>query len=152
MARFRFRLQPVLRQRELAERDEQLVVAEIERDRLRLEEKLRDAQGAIELERAELNRFVGQGAVNPMHARSQAAAIFKAKANAQRIAKELALVYRRLERARAELAQAAMSRRSMELLRDNQLTAFRREQSLAEDRSLDELAVMRATRQTEVGL
>lgn len=152
MAKFRFRLQPVLRQRELAERDEQLIVAEIERDRLRLEEKLRRAQQAIEVEQSELNGFVGRGAINPMHARAQAAAILKAKANAQHVAKELALVYKRLERARGELAQAAMRRRSMELLRDNQLTSFRREQSLTEDRSLDELAVMRATRRMEGGL
>ena len=152
MARFRFRLQPVLRQRELAERDEQLIVAEIERDRFRLEEKLRRAQQEIVFEQAELNVLVGRGAVNPMHARAQSTAILKAKANAQHVAKELALVYKRLERARSELAQAAMRRRSMELLRDNQLTAFRREQSQAEDRSLDELAVMRATRRMEGGL
>ena len=152
MARFRFRLQPVLRQRELAERDEQLIVAEIERDRFRLEEKLRRAQQEIVFEQAELNVLVGRGAVNPMHARAQSTAILKAKANAQHVAKELALVYKRLERARSELAQAAMRRRSMELLRDNQLTAFRREQSQAEDRSLDELAVMRATRRMESGL
>ncbi len=149
MARFRFRLQPVLRQRELAERDEQLVVAEIERDRMRLEERLRGMQQEIDGEQDELNRIIGNGSVNPMHARAQSAAILAKRAQAQRVAKELALVYKRLEKARGELAQAAMRRRSMELLRDNQLAAFRREQSQAEDRVLDELAVMRATRQGE---
>ena len=149
MARFRFRLQPVLRQRELAERDEQLVVAEIERDRMRLEERLRGMQQEIDGEQDELNRIIGNGSVNPMHARAQSAAILAKRAQAQRVAKELALVYKRLEKARGELALAAMRRRSMELLRDNQLAAFRREQSQAEDRVLDELAVMRATRQGE---
>ncbi|MFI4870654.1 MAG: flagellar export protein FliJ [Phycisphaerales bacterium JB058] len=149
MARFRFRLQPVLRQRELAERDEQLVVAEIERDRMRLEERLRGMQQEIDGEQDELNQIIGNGSVNPMHARAQSAAILAKRAQAQRVAKELALVYKRLEKARGELAQAAMRRRSMELLRDNQLAAFRREQSQAEDRVLDELAVMRATRQGE---
>jgi len=149
MARFRFRLQPVLRQRELAERDEQLVVAEIERDRMRLEERLRGMQQEIDGEQVELNQIIGNGSVNPMHARAQSAAILAKRAQAQRVAKELALVYKRLEKARGELAQAAMRRRSMELLRDNQLAAFRREQSQAEDRVLDELAVMRATRQGE---
>lgn len=149
MARFRFRLQPVLRQRELAERDEQLVVAEIERDRMRLEERLRGMQQEIDGEQDELNQIIGNGSVNPMHARAQSAAILAKRAQAQRVAKELALVYKRLEKARGELALAAMRRRSMELLRDNQLAAFRREQSQAEDRVLDELAVMRATRQGE---
>lgn len=147
MARFRFRLQPVLRQRELAERDEQLVVAAIERDRLGLEDRLRAAQREIEAEQDELNRIVGTGAVHPVQARAQSAAILSKRAQAQRLAKELALVYKRLEHARGGLAQAAMQRRSMELLRDNQLTEFRREQSQAEDRALDELAVMRASRQ-----
>ena len=149
MARFRFRLQPVLRQREIAERDEQLEVAKIERDRLRLEEQLRGLQLEIESEQGALNQIVGPGAVNPMHARSQSAAIMARRAQAQRVAKELALVYKRLERARGELAQAAMRRRSMELLRDNQRAAFMREQSQAEDRAIDELAVMRATRQEQ---
>ena len=146
MARFRFRLQPVLRQRELIERDEQLVVAEIERDRLRLEGQLRSAQGAIESEQSELNGLVGLGRVDPMHARAQASAIFAAKARAQRLAKELALVYKRLERARGSLVTAAMHLRSMELLRDAQLAEFRTNLSRAEDRALDELGVMRASR------
>ncbi|MCA9273888.1 MAG: flagellar export protein FliJ [Phycisphaerales bacterium] len=149
MARFRFRLQPVLRQRELAERDEQLAVAAIERERMRLEERLRSIQLEIEGEQGEMNQIVGTGSVNPMHARAQSAAILARRSQAQRVAKELALVYKRLEKARGELAQAAMRRRSMELLRDNQLATFRREQSQAEDRAIDELAVMRATRQGE---
>lgn len=146
MARFRFRLQPVLRQREMVERDEQLVVAEIERERLRLEERLREAQRQIEGEQGALHGLVGAGAINPAHARAQAAAILAARSRAQRLARELALVYKRLERARGELAKAAMQRRSMELLRDSQLAEFRRGVSRAEDRSLDEMAVMRASR------
>ena len=47
MAKFRFRLQPVLRQREIAERDEQLKVAQVERQRLMLEDRLRQCQQRI---------------------------------------------------------------------------------------------------------
>lgn len=147
MARFRFRLQPVLRQRELIERDERLVVAEIERDRLRLEDQLRKAQREIAAEQGELNGLISAGAVNPAHARAQSAAILAARARAQGLARELAIVYRRLERARGELATAAMRRRSMELLRDNQLAEFRRNENRIEGGALDELAVMRASRQ-----
>lgn len=146
MARFRFRLQPVLRQRELAERDERLAVAEIERERLALEDRLRAAQRAIEEEQRALTAIVGAQGVNPAHARAQAASILRARAQADRVARELAIVYRRLERARGELAQAAMRRRSMELLRDRQREAFRRDESRKEDGAIDELAVMRAAR------
>lgn len=146
MARFRFRLQPVLRQRELAERDERLAVAAIERERLALEDRLRAAQCAIEEEQRALSAIVGAPGVNPAHARAQAASILRARAQADRVARELAIVYRRLERARGELAQAAMRRRSMELLRDRQREVFRRDESRKEDGAIDELAVMRAAR------
>lgn len=146
MARFRFRLQPVLRQRELAERDERLAVAEIERERLTLEERLRAAQRGIEEEQRELSAIVGASGMNPAHARAQSASILRVRVQADRLARELTLVYRRLERARAELAQAAMKRRSMELLRDRKQEEFRRDENRNEDGMLDELAVMRAAR------
>ena len=149
MAKFRFRLQPVLRQRELAERDEQLKVAAVESQRLQLEERLRMCQQRIEFEQNTLNSLVSASAVNPQDARSQSAAILVAKSEAQQLAVELAAVYKRLEAARRKLGEAAKHRRSMELLRDNHLAAWRQELNASEDRSMDELAVLRAARKGE---
>ncbi|MFI4872994.1 MAG: flagellar export protein FliJ [Phycisphaerales bacterium JB061] len=146
MAKFRFRFQPVLRQRELAERDEQLKVAEVEQQRLRLEERLRQCQQRLDFEQQALNSMVSSAAVNPRDARSQSAAILVAKGEAQRLAVELAGVYKRLESARQKLAEAATHRRSMELLRDNHKAKWRSEINAAEDRAMDELAVLRSAR------
>ncbi len=146
MARFRFRLQPVLRQRELAERDEQLKVAELERRRLTLEADLREQQRGIELEERALHEMLGGGKVDPMNARAQNAAILRERTAAQKIAVELAAVYKKLELARGELTQAAASRRSMELLRDNQHASWKKDLNRREDAMIDELAVLRAAR------
>lgn len=149
MARFRFKLRPVLRQREIVEREHQLRVASIERDRLSLEAELREIQRRIELEQQELNRLVQSGRVDPMLARQQGGTIASTQAHAQRLAVQLAGVYRRLEQARKMLAQVAMQRRSMELLRDQQAERWRREQNRAEDQAMDELVVLRAGRSEE---
>ncbi|GAB5495948.1 MAG: hypothetical protein Phyf2KO_10280 [Phycisphaerales bacterium] len=149
MAKFRFRLQPVLRQRELAERDEQLKVAQVEQQRLRLEDRLRACQQRIESEQGELGGLISSGAINPAEARAQGAAVLAAKAEAQRLAVELAGVYKRLEAARGLLAKAAMKRRSMELLRDSHKENWKREINKAEDLAVDELAVLRASRRNE---
>lgn len=149
MARFRFRLQPVLRQRELAERDEQLRVAEIEQQRLRLEDMLRTCQERISDEQRTLNGLVCGSSIDPAAARAQGAAIIAARAEAQRLALELAGVYKRLEAARGVLAKAAMHRRSMELLRDSHREKWKQEINRAEDLALDELAVLRASRRSE---
>ena len=146
MAKFRFRLQPVLRQREIAERDEQLKVAQVEKQRLMLEDRLRQCQQRIMFEQRTLNSLVNNSEVKPQDARLQSAAILVAKNEAQRLALELAGVYKRLEGARKLLTKAAMHRRSMELLRDNHLASWRRKINVAEDRAMDELAVMRAAR------
>jgi len=149
LAVFRFHLRPVLRQREIAEREHQLRVASIERDRLGLEAELRVVQGQIEQEQNELNGLVRAGAVDPMLARQQGGAIAALQGKAQRLAVQLASVYRRLDQARKMLTEAAMHRRSMELLRDQQAKRWRLEQDRAEDQAMDELMIMRAGRASE---
>lgn len=58
MARFVFKLEPVLTQRRNAERDEKLAVAAIERDRLDLESRIKAIQGNITAERNQLRKSV----------------------------------------------------------------------------------------------
>lgn len=140
MARFRFKLAPVLRQRELAEREEQLRVAEIERQRLEIEDKLRGQQRVIEAEQAALDGMTRGGRVDAPTLRHQGIAFAAARAEAQRLAVALAGVLKRLELARAQLARRAADRRAIELLRERQLEEFRREENAKETRLLDDLA------------
>ena len=147
MARFVFKLQPVLEQRERNERDKMLVVAELERARLALESRIRMCQQMMSDERRTLAQALGVGQrVDLQAVKLQAGASLKHNFDAQRAVLELAGVYRKLESARAELAQASASKKAVEMLRDQQREAFEREQDRRETRELDEMSVMRHAR------
>lgn len=141
MARFVFRLRPVLEQREREERDRQLAVAELERERLRLEDELRGCEWAAHRERRELrDRLGGGGGVDVGAARWQAHASLGAMSRAREAALRLAGVHTRLDRARAALLEAAARRKAVESLRDRQLAAWKAEQAKKERIELDEVA------------
>lgn len=149
VARFRFKLEPVLRQRTLAERDEQLRVAHIERERIDLENRLRAQQAVIENESQELGSMTLGGRVPATTLRNQGVALAAARSEAQQLAVQLAGVLKRLETARAKLAEKAAERRAIELLKERRLEAFQREQDVREAAVLDDLATSAATRKSE---
>ena len=158
MPRFVFKLQPVLEMREREERDKKLALAETERERHVLEERIRGYQRNIEIEQAGLAEMLvgsgggsgggtgGTGGIDFRGARLQANAAISNRFSAQKTVLELAGVHHRLERARAELAQASARRKAVELLRDRQLEAFESEQRRRESAELDDISVMRHTR------
>lgn len=147
MSRFKFRLQPVLDQRIREEREKQLVVVELERTRLALESRIRMCQQMINDERATLCEELGTGQrVNLQEVKMQAGATLTHNFNAQRTVLELAGVFKKLQNARLELAEAAARRKAVELLKTQQFDAFKRELDLKESRDLDEMSVMRVNR------
>ena len=147
MAKFVFELEAVLRQREMAERQQQKVVAEIERERISIEEEIRSCQRRISSEKGDLTRMLegarDGAAVNLRDARVQANASLHLIAQAQRAVVRLAGVHERVDRARLELLERTIDRKAMEALRDRRKEAWERERRIAEDRALDELAVTR---------
>lgn len=143
MARFRFRLQPVLGQRERGEQDRMMAVAALERERLALENRLRACQSRIAGGRADISAALGGGRVDLGAARMQAGATLRDDQEARRTVLELAGVLKRLDASRQELAQAAARRRAIELLRDRDLERHRTEENRREALDLDDLMVMR---------
>ena len=145
MAKFVFRLQPLLRARERAEQARQRAVAEVERERLVLENRLRRQQQVITEGKRELaGRLVGGIEMEAL--RQQAGATLHAMREAQRLVLELAGVHRRLEATREELIEATRQRRAIELLRDRRFAQWKTDQEKAETGALDELAVAAAAR------
>jgi len=137
----------VLDQRKREERDKQLVVARFERDRLALESRIRLCQQMMEDERTTLSQALATGQrVDLMAVKMQAGASLKHNFEAQRTVLELAGVFRKLNGARQKLAQSAARRKAVELLRDQQFEAFKREQDKKESHELDEISVMRFQR------
>jgi len=147
MARFVFKLQPVLDQRAREEQDNMLIVAELERERLALESRIRSCQQMMDDERRTLSEALGVGRrVDLQAVKMQAGASLKHNFEAQRAVLELAGVYKKLELARGVLVRASARKKAVEMLKDQQQEAFKREQDLRETRELDEMSVMRHSR------
>lgn len=159
MPRFIFKLQAVLDQRLAREQQQQLVVAQIERERVEAEQDIRAYQQAIELERDELRRVLNDekaagddGAMVPVDlsaARQQAAAAVKLTARAQQAVLKLAGIHRRLDAARLDLLKAATDRKAAELLREKQHEEFKAQQRAKDAAIIDEIGTLKAARRDE---
>jgi flagellar export protein FliJ len=147
MPRFVFKLQPVLDQRQREERDQMLVVSELERERLALESRIRGCQQMMSDERRELTQTLGVGErVDLQAVKMQAGASLRHNFDAQRAVLELAGVFKRLEAERAELVRVSARRKAVEMLRDQQREAFERALDRRETHELDEMSVLRHDR------
>ncbi|MBS0196846.1 MAG: flagellar export protein FliJ [Planctomycetes bacterium] len=145
MARFVFRLEPVLRQRRSVERLKQQALAKVQIERVALEEAIRECGRGIEAAKQEWRSQLAAGGVADLRgARLQAGASLHLTAQAQRAVIKLAGVVRRQEQARAELAAASARVKAVELLREAQLERWREEQNRIENAALDEIVTMRA--------
>ena len=149
MRRFRFKLQPVLEQRERTERGKQLAVAEQERAKTGLENRIRRCQMMMDDEKRTLRDALGAGTgggVDLQSVKLQASATLGHHLDAHRAVLELAGVYTKLGEARAELAKASAAKKAVELLKDRAFQEYKDEIKAREARELDELAVMRHAR------
>lgn len=146
MARFQFQLQPVLEHRIAIERERMRTLGELERDRLRLEGRLRELRNAAATERDDLRAALAahSGPVDLTRVRLQAHAGFRCANEEHRVVLALAGVLERITRARQLLLEATTRRKGVELLKDRRLTEWRDEQNRREDAMLDEIAVTRA--------
>jgi flagellar biosynthesis chaperone FliJ len=155
MAKFVFELEAVLKARKAVERTRMLEMAVVERERLGIESRLRELQRRISEEKSELRgQLAGDGAgglragvsgaglLDLRGVRFQAGSALRLIAGAQRAVLELAGVHARLERARRLLLEAATARKAVEALRDRRREAWMMEQKRADERVMDELAVV----------
>ncbi len=145
MARFVFRLQPLLRARRLAEQTQQRRVGELEQQRIGLEDTLRRRQQALADSKVALrDRLMGTLQLHDLRVHANAA--LQVMRQGQRLVLQLAGVHKRLEEARADLLAATQRRRALELLRDQRLEQWRADQNRAEAATLDDLATAAAAR------
>jgi flagellar export protein FliJ len=150
MKPFRFKLDPVLRERERAQESAQQRLADLERQRVELESRLRDFAQAIDQERADLRAALGVGVGTLASARLQANASLGLARKAHGVVLALSGVCRRRDAAKEALAEAMRRRKAIALLRDSALEQWRLQQRRAEDAEQDEMVVMRHGRQERV--
>lgn len=147
MARFVFELEAVLKHRLGEERRRQIVVAQIERERVALEGQVRSAGEGMAREKRELRDRLGAGTSGSLlDVRLQAAAALRLDREARHAVVRLAGVGHRLEAARRALIEATTRRRALEVLKQRRYEAWLGERKRREAGELDELAVMRAPR------
>ncbi|MEM1166932.1 MAG: flagellar export protein FliJ [Planctomycetota bacterium] len=146
MAAFRFKLQPVLEQREREERARRIELAAIEGERGEAEAIIRGAQVAIEAFREEWRATATRGVLRPGDIGRQASASIAQHVKAQQAAIRLAGIMERLDEARGRLAQASARRRAVELLRQRRLAEWEREQAHREASAVDDLVTGAAAR------
>ena len=144
MARFRFALQRVLDRRLEEEEVKRRALAVLEGRRRQLEESLRTRQGEISAGRdAWRAELVGE--VDPAALRHHAAAGVGLFRKAQRTVLEIASLEKGIAKARAESVEAARARRTLEILREQRLAAFRALENRREQGALDEIATTGAS-------
>jgi flagellar export protein FliJ len=151
MARFIFELEAVLKQRLAAEREKQLVVAALERERAELEQAIRGFQLDLTREKHELHDQLsgareGSTILDLRGVRFQAGAALRLITLAQRAVLRLAGVHKKLDVARLTLLEATTRRKAVETLKERRFEEWRQEQKRREAAAADELNVMFAAR------
>lgn len=151
MPKFVFNLEAVLKQRLAAEREKQLAVAALERERVDLESVIRGYQADLTQEKQELREQLatekgGPTSLDLRGVRFQAGAALRLITLAQRAVLQLAGIHKKLDRARLELLEATTRRKAVETLKERRYEEWREEEKRREAAAADELNVMHAAR------
>ena len=146
MARFRFKLSGVLRQREMAEQQRQRELAEQQREMVKYQEELARMQRQV----VEANETLrSQHLIGPLStaylSNHQRYMLVMQRQTVETI-QRMALQQRKVEEAQKLLAEAAKQRKMIEKLRERQLEAWRADQARREQAELDEIGMQLAFR------
>lgn len=145
MAKFVFRLEPLLTVRRRAEDDARRAVAVLQRERLKLEAELRRRQQDIVAGKDRL-RGTLTGRLDMGVLRLGAGSTLNVIRQAQQLALKLAGLGKRMESVRQVFLEARVRRRAIELLRERRFDQWKAALEKAETAALDELAVSAAAR------
>ncbi|MFG0330957.1 MAG: flagellar export protein FliJ [Phycisphaerales bacterium] len=150
MARFTFKLDPLLRLRRREEEERQRDLAVLLRRQHDIENQIRDIQRRIEEGKRELGSRLA-GRVDAPAIRAHAQMTIDLDRRARQFAVGLAEVYRQIDRARGELIEARRRRRALELLRERRRDEWLRSYRRREANEIDDLVMSRYARvRTEV--
>jgi flagellar FliJ protein len=138
MAKFAFKLEPLLAHRRHIEDDRQRALAQLLREKLILETQIRNHQHTISDDKRSMSdALVGQ--VNVDRIRQHAAHSGQVAVRLQQIAYRLLHLNRTITDARNSLLEAVKQRKAVELLREKQFKRWKQEQDRREARELDEI-------------
>ncbi len=142
MARFEFKMEPLLTHRRRLEDERQRALAVLLREKLILETQLRNQQQSISEDKQRLSGALA-GRVDVDSIRRHAAHNHRLAVRAQQIAIRLFELTRQIEAARVALVEATKQRKAIELLRDKRFDRWRKRQQRKATAELDELATQK---------
>ncbi len=145
MAKFVFRLEPLLTVRRRAEDDARRAVAVLQRERLEVEGELRRRQQDIAAGKGRLRGSL-TGKLDVRVLRLGAGVTLHVIRQAHQLALRLAGIGQRMESARLVFLQARVRRRAIALLREQRFDIWKASVGRAEYAALDDLAVWAAAR------
>jgi flagellar protein FliJ len=140
MASFTFQLDPVLQQRKLVEEQRQRELAAMQAEYAELEARLRALDQEVRTSEADLrsNRLTGRLDLSFLAAHRRFTIAMQRRAVA--LAQQMAAVRKRVDDARAALAEAAKQRKILEKLREKRKTQWSEEINRKELAALDEIS------------
>ena len=153
MAAFKFPLQTLLRVREQAERDEQIALAQLERERQSMLSMLEATQTQLQQAQRDARGLLDPhaGPLDLPAARLQAHAALHLQARRGQLSVTLRGAETRSAQQRERLLRASIARRALERLRERRLEAGEKDMQRREQAEIDDLATVRAARDTGKG-
>ena len=146
MAKFAFKLEPVLKQRQMLEDQKQRELAKLIRHRMIFHNQLRSIQSVLSDSKSQLtDGLVGE--IDMTRVSQFARFSGQSQVRAQTIVRQLAGLESRIAEAQKQLVEAMRQRKALDLLRDKQYQAWKRTQLRREASRLDDLATQAYTRQ-----
>jgi flagellar FliJ protein len=147
MARFIFKLEGVLRQREHVEQQRQRELAQVQTQAAQLEGELRALSSALAATTQDVvrNRLVGRLDLPFLAAHRRYSAAMQRKGMA--LVQRLAVLQKQVDSARAALAEAAKQRKVIEKLRERQQERWAADQAQRETAQIDEISMQMSYRQ-----
>jgi len=144
MARFNFTLQTVLSERERQEQLAQRELAEKIRFYDSIEQKLRTCETEIVEAQQQMRDHQSKGRIDPQFLIAHRRYMAAVRVRVQGIAQDMAGARLAIETARRVLTSAVTQRKSIEILRDRQLAAFRADQNRKDRILSDEIGAQLA--------
>ncbi len=150
MARFEFKLEPVLRHRRMIEEQRQRELAQLLRQKLILETQISNLQQTIVTDKHAIAEAL-TGNVDVTRIRQHGVHSNRISVRVQQIAIELYKLTQTIEAARTSLLSATKARKAVELLREKRYERWAREQDRMQTREADEMVTQSYARRMAQG-
>ncbi len=147
MASFTFKLQPVLRQRELIEQARQRDVAAADARRAAVARELRQLEETVDSAMTELRQNRLTGPLNLSYIAGHRRFMLAMQRQSAALAQKLEQEKKKVDAERVKLAEASRQRRMIEKLREHQQAAWQEAMNRKETAALDEVAMQMSTEQ-----